>query len=281
MASLHLAPTRSAAANLLAEGVAPDSIVVTGNTVIDALRATLALRPSYQDPTLDQLDASDRRILLVTAHRRESWEGGLRRIAEALIELTRRVPDLTIVFPVHPNPVVANAVVPLLADEPRILLTQPLEYGAFVRLMARADLILTDSGGIQEEGPALGTPTLVARATTERPEALAAGGACLVGTDPRRIVREVTRLLADRVAYDQMASSPSPFGDGHAAARVVQAMRQLVDLGQRWSDAPTSREMSRPRPSPTSRRQYNEMDFRTAAGERSRLRLSRSAESAP
>jgi len=233
LASLHLAPTAAAASNLLAEGLAPESVIVTGNTVIDALFATLASRPAYGNDALERLDASSRRILLVTAHRRESWEGGLRRIAESLVELTHRLPELAIVFPVHPNPVVADAVMPLLFDEPQVLLTGPLEYGPFVRLMARSDLILTDSGGIQEEGPALGTPTLVTRETTERPEAIAAGGARLVGTDPHRIVREVTQLLSDRVAYDQMASSPSPFGDGHAAARVVAAIDQLVDRKER------------------------------------------------
>ncbi len=230
LASLHLAPTEVTRQNLVAEGVDPLTAVVTGNTVIDALLATVAASPPYGDARLEALCAGDHRILLVTAHRRESWDGGLAGVATALAELVERVDDLHVVFPVHPNPVVVDAVTTILTGRPRVHLIAPLAYGPFARLMARADLILTDSGGIQEEGPALGTPTLVARETTERPEAVAAGGTRLVGTEPSRIVDEVVGLLGDPLAYRAMAGAPSPYGDGRAAGRVVAAMAELLGV---------------------------------------------------
>ena len=232
LATLHLAPTEPARRNLEADGIDGSSITVTGNTVVDALHWVRDAGLPFRGPSAAQLAtvAADRsaRVLLVTAHRRESWERGLSGIARAVVTLVDRYPDLRVVLPLHRNAVVRAAFRPIVDGRERILVVDPLEYGSFVRLLQRADLILTDSGGIQEEGVALGKPTLVVRENTERGEALASGAARLVGTGPSRIVREVSRLLDDPSAYRAMAGLVSPFGDGRAAGRCVAALRGLV-----------------------------------------------------
>ncbi|MFF8020631.1 non-hydrolyzing UDP-N-acetylglucosamine 2-epimerase [Streptomyces sp. NPDC007896] len=243
LASLHLAPTPDARDNLLRDGVPPSSVVVTGNTVIDALLWAVGRKAHYGDPALADLDDTARRVLLVTAHRRESWGGGMESIGSALADLARAEPDLLIVLPLHPNPVVRAAILPQVAHIGSIRLTEPLAYGAFARLMNRAHIILTDSGGIQEEGPGLGKPVLVIRDTTERPEALRAGTSRLVGTDREHIVKQVRLLLHDRAAYAAMAKAVNPYGDGRAADRTVRAIGHWMGLCGRpaeFGDAPDS-----------------------------------------
>jgi UDP-N-acetylglucosamine 2-epimerase (non-hydrolysing) len=230
LASLHLAPTPTARANLLAEGVAPGSVVVTGNTVIDALHMTVGRRVPYRDQQLAGLDSDPRPVLVVTAHRRESWGEPMAAIGAALASLARYHQDLLIVLPVHPNPRVRHVLLPAVAGLANVLVVEPLAYGEFARLLDRATIVLTDSGGVQEEAPSLGKPVLVMRDTTERPEAVAAGTARLVGTDHDRIVANVDSLLQDADAYAAMANSVNPYGDGRAAERSCQAMARLLGL---------------------------------------------------
>lgn len=225
LAAVHFAPTVRARENLLAERIDPAAIHVTGNTVIDALMEVVAridAAPDLQQslaakfPFLD----SRRRLILVTGHRRESFGDGFERICLALRELGER-PDVQVVYPVHLNPNVQEPVHRLLGDSPRVHLIAPQDYLPFVYLMTRAHLLLTDSGGIQEEAPSLGKPVLVMRETTERPEAVQSGTVRLVGTDPARIVRECSRLLDDAQAYATMARAHNPYGDGLAARRIA------------------------------------------------------------
>ncbi|MGE5373221.1 MAG: non-hydrolyzing UDP-N-acetylglucosamine 2-epimerase [Solirubrobacterales bacterium] len=218
IASFHFAPTETARRNLLAENVSDDRIWVTGNTVIDALVQTV--RPEYGfSEALRGIDW-DRRILLVTTHRRENLGDRMRSVYLALLDLLDQFEDTTVVFPVHMNPAVRSVAEEVLGAHPRAVLIPPLEYADFANLMARANLVLTDSGGLQEEAPALGKPVLVLRDTTERPEAVEAGTVRLVGTDRNAIVREAGRLLADQAAYDAMARAVNPYGDGHASERI-------------------------------------------------------------
>jgi UDP-N-acetylglucosamine 2-epimerase (non-hydrolysing) len=236
IASLHLAPTLGNKANLMRENIDPDRIAVTGNTVVDALLQAVELPGCYGEPALDGLDQDRRRVILVTAHRRESWGEGHAAVARALAEIARTEPDVLVVFPIHRNPVVRETVLPLLGDLPNVRIVEPLAYGGLVRLMRRADLILTDSGGIQEEGPSLGKPVLVLRDTTERPEAVAAGTVRLVGTEETAIVGATRTLLHDENAYRAMANAVNPYGDGHAAARTVAAMAHFFGLGERLEE---------------------------------------------
>ncbi|WP_199516258.1 non-hydrolyzing UDP-N-acetylglucosamine 2-epimerase [Nucisporomicrobium flavum] len=231
VAALHLAPTAGAAANLLAEAVPPETVVLTGNTVIDALLWAVANAGGYGDPALDDLDDDPARVLLVTAHRRESWGRPLERVGRALTELAAGEPDLRIVIPVHRNPAVREALLPQLRGHRTITVVEPLDYPCFCRLMNRSHLILTDSGGVQEEGPSLGKPVLVMRDTTERPEGVAAGTAALVGTDPATIVTRVRSLLHDPAAYRRMAEAVNPYGDGRAAERTIAALARFFDAG--------------------------------------------------
>ena len=233
LASLHLAPTLGNKANLVAENVDPETVVVTGNTVVDALLQAVELPGGYDEPALADLDADPRRVVLVTAHRRESWGEGHAAVARAVAEVARSEPDVLVVFPVHRNPVVRETVLPVLAGIDNVRVVEPLPYRGLVRLMRRSHLILTDSGGIQEEGPSLGKPVLVTRETTERPEAVVAGTVRLVGTDESRIVDEVRTLLRDEVAYRAMANAVNPYGDGRAAERTVAAIAHLLGLGPR------------------------------------------------
>lgn len=220
LAALHFASTEQAAANLRREGIDEASISVTGNTGIDAV---LYVRDGLQQGRLrgrewPELDP-DKRLIVVTAHRRESFGEGFERICYALHDLARQ-PGIQIVYPVHPNPNVQGPVARILQNKPNLLLIEPLGYVPFVDLMRRADLIVTDSGGIQEEGPSLGKPILVLREKTERPEAVEAGTVKLVGTDRNRIVSEALRLLENRALYDAMARVHNPYGDGLASGRI-------------------------------------------------------------
>lgn len=230
VADLHFAPTLNAAAALRAENVADGAIRVTGNTVIDALlsvRAKLQADPSLA-PSIAPLRKRfhGRRIIAVTAHRRENFGVGMQQIAAALRELAARE-DVGIIFPVHPNPKVSGVMHRALADLPNIALIEPLDYLDFVSMMDASDLVLTDSGGIQEEAPSLGKPVLVMRDTTERPEGIAAGSALLVGAKSGAIVREVSRLLDDHDAYNKMARAHSPYGDGKASERIADALLEI------------------------------------------------------
>jgi len=232
LSDLHLAPTPANRANLEAEGIDPARIAVTGNTVIDALLWTVEHSSGgYGDPALAGLDADPRRVLVVTAHRRESWGASMEAIGRALGDLARAEPDLVIVFPIHRNPVVRDSILPSVAGLPNVVMVEPLSYGCFAALMRRAHILLTDSGGIQEEGPSLAKPVLVMRETTERPEAVRAGTVALVGTDQGAIVESVRDLLHDEVAYRRMARAANPYGDGHAAERTVAAMAHHFGLG--------------------------------------------------
>ncbi len=231
LTTLHLSPTTTSRDNLVAENVDRRDIVVTGNTVIDALLWTVGRGLDYEDPALSRLDRTDAPVLLVTAHRRESWGEPLRAVGRALAYLARAHPELVIVFPAHRNPVVRDAILPGLRHQPNVIVTEPVAYGGFARLLERATVILTDSGGIQEEGPSLGKPVLVMRDTTERPEAVEAGTVALVGTDETTIVTAVERLLNDPVAYAAMANTVNPYGDGAAARRSVAALAHHFRVG--------------------------------------------------
>jgi len=223
IADQHFAPTETAADALRRENVAPATIHVTGNTVIDALHATTARiesNPSLASG-LDAISArfAGKRLVLVTTHRRENFGGGMQGIAKAIGRIAAR-DDVAVLFPVHPNPNVVSAMDDMLGDRANIARIDPLDYPHFIRALGMADLVLTDSGGVQEEAPALGKPVLVMRETTERPEGVAAGTARLVGTDPTRIVSEISTLLDDDAAHQAMARAHNPFGDGYASTRI-------------------------------------------------------------
>lgn len=220
LADLHFAPTERARANLLREGVRDETIFVTGNTVVDALFMVLELTKA-EDPLRNLGLDPRKRLILVTAHRRESFGAGITNICLAIREIVARAPEAEVVYPVHLNPNVRSVAHRILDGVERVHLIEPLDYVPFVHLMNRAYLILTDSGGIQEEAPSLGKPVLVLRETTERPEVIEAGAAELVGTEVERIVEKTLRLLRDPDRYAKMASAQNPFGDGQAARRIV------------------------------------------------------------
>ncbi|MGB0952347.1 MAG: non-hydrolyzing UDP-N-acetylglucosamine 2-epimerase [Planctomycetota bacterium] len=219
---VHFPPTEGAKANLLAEGVAPEACVVTGNTGIDALLQTLTRFP-VEASSKD----ADTRQLLLTCHRRESFGPPMESICDAVLRLLEEHPELHCTCPVHPNPAVRAVLETRLGSHPRIRLTAPLDYVRFVQAMAQSDLILSDSGGVQEEAPSLGSPVLVLRNVTERPEAVDAGVAQLVGTDAERIYQAATHLLNDAEAYAAMARTANPFGDGKASARILDTLTRL------------------------------------------------------
>jgi UDP-N-acetylglucosamine 2-epimerase (non-hydrolysing) len=234
VADLHFAPTSAARENLLREGVAGSSIFITGNTVIDALLAVADL--VARDDGMRQRFASDfdfldpgKRLLLVTGHRRENFGAGFENICLALADIARRHPDTEILYPVHLNPNVQEPVRRILGDgsHPNVHLIEPVDYLPFVYLMSRSYLIITDSGGVQEEAPSLGKPVLVMRETTERPEAVDAGTVKLVGTDRKKIVGEAALLLDSGVAYERMSMAHNPYGDGLAAKRIVDIVRSV------------------------------------------------------
>jgi UDP-N-acetylglucosamine 2-epimerase len=228
IATLHFPPTEGSAANLRAEGIAADRIIVTGNTVIDALIWTrdkifgneaIAAEIERGYPFLDPM----RRMVLVTGHRRENFDGGMEAVFKALATLATRG-DIQIVFPVHLNPVVQRAANEVLAGIGNVHLISPQPYRDFVWLMSKSYLIVTDSGGVQEEAPGLGVPVLVTRDTTERPEAVRAGTVELVGTDSERLIARASALLDDKVQYERMSRAINPYGDGHAAERIVRSL---------------------------------------------------------
>ena len=222
----HFAPTALARENLLKENVNPESILVTGNTVIDALQMTVQKEFAFQDKDLQKVLQSGKRLLLMTTHRRENLGEPLRQVYRALKEVLRSHEDVQVVFPVHKNPAVRKVVEAELAGMDRVLLTEPLDYEPFANLMSHAYLILTDSGGIQEEAPSLGKPVLVVRDTTERPEAVAAGTVKLVGTDFDKVLTAMNNLLDDKSAYQKMAEAINPYGDGLASERIVERIRR-------------------------------------------------------
>jgi len=222
LTDLHFAPTSTAKANLLREGVDADKIFVTGNTVIDALLQTVRADFKFDDE-LSRVDFG-KRIILVTTHRRENLGEPLRHVYKALKSLVEEFADVEIIFPVHKNPKVREVVKEELGGLERVCLTDPLDYEPFANLMNRATLILTDSGGVQEEAPALGKPVLVLRDTTERPEAVDAGTVKLIGTNQAAVYGAAKELLTDAAAYRRMAEARSPYGDGHAAERIVKAL---------------------------------------------------------
>lgn len=226
LADFHFAPTTASKANLLADAIPEKSIFVVGNSAIDALlwmRDHIRNKQGFLDPVLSGI-SPDRKLVLITAHRRESFGGGFESICSGLRQLARRAPEVLFVYPVHLNPNVQDPVRRHLSDIPNFSLIEPLPYPSFVALMERATLIITDSGGIQEEAPSLGKPVLVLREVTERPEAVEAGTVLLVGTSEEVIVREAGRLLEDEAAYASMSRKLNPYGDGKAAVRIVDAI---------------------------------------------------------
>jgi UDP-N-acetylglucosamine 2-epimerase (non-hydrolysing) len=244
IAALHFAPTSANLQNLVRENIPVEQVFVTGNTGIDALHWAARMDVRFANPELQALHDGDSRIVVITAHRRENWGDGLRGIAEGVARLAAEQSDDDFVLPVHPNPRVREVLTERLSGLDNVLLTEPLGYATFARLLGRAHLVITDSGGIQEEAPSLGKPVLVTRETTERTEGLAAGTLRLVGTDPERIFSEGTRLLQDPVAYEEMAAAHNPYGDGHAAERIMAALEHLLHGGE--APAPFGPGYSRP-----------------------------------
>lgn len=236
ISALHLAPTSTSRDNLLAEGVNPATIAVTGNTVIDALLEAAERHVPLSDPDVAAAVESGRPLLLVTNHRRENWGGAMENVGRALRRLAIRYPEAVIILPAHRNPVVREAVLPHLAGLTNVLVTEPLPYGEFTKVMAHSRIVLTDSGGVQEEAPSLGKPVLVMRENTERPEAVEAGTVRLIGTHEERIVGEVATLMDDGAEYARLANAVNPYGDGHASERVLAAMEHYFGLGERMMD---------------------------------------------
>lgn len=236
LATLHLAPTDTSRANLLREGVDPADVVVTGNTVIDALFGVVGRDTRIQDPDLAWLNDDDRRVLLVTTHRRESWGEPMAAVSRAIARFAQEFPDVAVVIPLHRNPVVREVVMPAVAGLDNVTVVEPLAYAEFARLINRSHAVLTDSGGVQEEAPSLGKPVLVMRDNTERPEAVDAGTVELVGTDEQVVLDRVRTLFTDQDAYAAMANAVNPYGDGHAAGRSVAAVAQLLGVGSRVED---------------------------------------------
>ena len=239
LADLHLAPTATSRANLVRESIDPSRVPVTGNTVIDALQWTTAQPVEFDDPRVaEAVDhaAGGRDLLLVTSHRRESWGPRMVETMTAIRDLALDRPDLQVLLPMHRNPIVRDVIEPLLGSLDNVLLTEPLDYHQFAHALAGATVVLTDSGGVQEEAPSLGKPVLVMRDTTERPEAVEAGTVRLVGTDGGTIRAAVEELLDDADAYAAMANAVNPYGDGRAAERSVAAIAELLGLGHRAPD---------------------------------------------
>ncbi|HTY36622.1 MAG TPA: UDP-N-acetylglucosamine 2-epimerase (non-hydrolyzing) [Bacteroidota bacterium] len=230
IADLHFAPTSTAKKALLAENIRKDHIVVTGNSVIDALAYAIKKEYSFPDDRLNQFVKEDRQIILLTMHRRENWGKPMTGACEAVKVLAARYPAFRFVFPVHLNPIVREVVYPILGKLKNVLLIEPLPYSDFVNLMARSHLILTDSGGVQEEGPSLGKPILVLRKVTERPEAVEYGTVKLVGLDPAAIISAARTLLDNPRAYKKMATATNPYGDGKASRRTIQALEYFFGL---------------------------------------------------
>lgn len=230
IADIHFAPTDTAKANLLREGADPSHILVTGNTVIDALLATVQDEFQFGDDILDNIEYKNKKVLVVTTHRRENLGEPLRNVYKALRAIVEKHDDVEVVFPVHKNPKVRQTVNSVLGELPRVHLVDPLDYAPFVNLMSKAYMVLTDSGGLQEEAPSLGKPVLVLRDTTERPEAVEAGTVRLVGTDEAAVLDACRLLLEDTAAYQKMANSVNPYGDGRASARIAAGLEYFFGL---------------------------------------------------
>lgn len=228
IACFHLAPTTENLDNLVKERIPATRVFVTGNTGIDALEWAANIPGEFDDPRLQALMDADNPVVVATAHRRENWGGGLARVASALAQIALRRPDVTVVLPLHPNPIVREEIVPILGDIANVILTDPQEYAPFAKLLKRATIAITDSGGIQEEAPSLGTPVLVTRDQTERQEGVTAGTLRLVGTDTDRIVSEALELLSDSEEYEKMRARRNPYGDGFAAQRIVAAIETVA-----------------------------------------------------
>ena len=222
----HFAPTEKAADNLIKERIPEDRIIITGNTVIDALLEVVNRPHSFSLPELEKIDFERGPVILLTAHRRENWGKPLEGICKGVRKLVENIPDLQVVYPLHANPKLQEIVRPRLGDHPRVHLVDALDYTDFCHVMSRSSLILTDSGGLQEEAPALNKPVLVMREKTERPEGLSAGTVRLLGADAERIFKGVGELLSDEKEYTRMAEAPNPFGDGKASERICQYLEQ-------------------------------------------------------
>lgn len=235
VAELHLAPTAGSMENLRRENVRSKDIAVTGNTVIDALLEAASWDTEFEDPALQEAAESGKRLVVVTTHRRENLEA-MKEIGGAVKDLAESYSDINFVLPLHLNPKVREAVLPEVESLPNVVITNPLPYDQFTKLLDRATIILTDSGGVQEEAPALGKPVLVMRQNTERPEAVVAGTVKLVGTNRSLIVAEAKLLLDDDAAYNSMANAVNPYGDGKAAERAVAAIAELLGVGERLPD---------------------------------------------
>jgi UDP-N-acetylglucosamine 2-epimerase (non-hydrolysing) len=225
----HFAPTEWAKNNLLKEGIQEESIYVTGNTVIDALLMIVDKNYVFKEKPLNEIDFANRKVVLLTSHRRENFGEPMKQIFSACRELVERNPDVELIYPVHPNPNVRKAAHEIFAGVTRVHLIEPLQYRPFVQLMNKCYMILTDSGGIQEEAPSLGKPVLVLRNTTERPEAIEAGTAKLVGTDRQNIIETTQKLLSDKTEYQSMSTKANPYGDGKAAQRIVDIIVKHLD----------------------------------------------------
>lgn len=236
LADLHFAPTERAREALLQEGISAGRIFITGNTVIDALYQVVHPEYRFVDPVVRAAVVSGYRLILVTTHRRENWGEPLANVYRALRRVIDTYPDVAVVFPVHKNPLIRELVTAAFADCPRLYLTEPLPYGEFANLMARCHLVLTDSGGLQEEAPALGKPVLVLRQVTERPEAVEAGTVRLVGTKEEDVFQATAGLLENRAAYERMAQAVNPYGDGRAAWRIREALAFYFGVGARPAD---------------------------------------------
>ncbi|MFR4650732.1 MAG: non-hydrolyzing UDP-N-acetylglucosamine 2-epimerase [Megamonas funiformis] len=237
IADLHFAPTDTASGNLKAEGIKEDKIFVTGNTVIDALHKTVTDDFKFDDEKLANIDYENKRIILVTTHRRENLGEPMRHVYKALKDIVNEFDDVEIVFPVHKNPKVREVVNEELGNIKAVHLIDPLDYEPFANLMHRAFLVLTDSGGIQEEAPSLGKPVLVLRDTTERPEAVKAGTVKLIGTERQKVYEETKYLLTDHDEYQRMANTCNPYGDGKASKRIIEAILYHYGLSQEKPDS--------------------------------------------
>ncbi len=224
LTTLHFSPTELNRANLAAEGITED-VFVTGNTALDAFQYTVKPGYVFADEKLRSVDFESRRVVALTAHRRENQNGGIESICRAVLELSERHPELLFVYPVHLSPAVRNVVFPLLEGKPGIILTDPVDVADMHNLIAKSHFIMTDSGGIQEEAPSFRKPVLVLRTETERPEAVEAGTVRVIGTDRARVVAEAEALLGDSEAYRRMAEAENPYGDGHASERIIEAIK--------------------------------------------------------
>lgn len=233
ISDIHFAPTDTAKSNLLREGVDSNTIMVTGNTVIDALLATVQKEYCFSDEVLDNIDYKNKRVLVVTTHRRENLGEPLRNVYKALKAIVQKYEDVEVVFPVHKNPKVRQMVASSLGELPRVHLIDPLDYAPFVNLMNKAYFVLTDSGGLQEEAPSLGKPVLVLRDTTERPEAVGAGTVQLVGTAEDAVFKACKVLLEDSSQYHKMANSVNPYGDGRASVRIREGLEYYLGLNSK------------------------------------------------